>query len=327
VDRATRQIEIRIDDRHGRPPCLCHGLAWLSIKRSLWGVYFALERADLVRRRLAAHRKRDDLEGLPIAVAGGIINLMDPNCVGIIVTTIRKAEQTFGCSVGFVVFDTYAKGIAAGGGDENQANDQGVAITNLRRVQEQTGVHIAIISHTGKDEKRGARRSNAQDGDVGVMVQIGGDSIKVATVTKANDQAEGVLTKFKAEVAVLGTDEDGVEITTAIISVDPCGSADIKSNEKVRLKPTERRAMNLLYNAVVDHGKEPPPSPEFPRKIKVVPIDTWRMYCKRGRLSDGHTEAASRMAFKRVVTSLANKQRIGVLDDLVWVAYDEPDTT
>jgi hypothetical protein len=288
-------------------------------------VYFALERADLVKRRLAAHRKRDDLEGLPIAVAGGIINLMDLNCVGTIVTTIRVAEKTFGCSVGFVVFDTYAKGIAAGGGDENQAKDQGIAIANLRRVQEQTGVHIAIISHTGKDEKKGARGSNTQDGDVDVMVQISGDGIKTATVTKANDQAEGVLTKFRAEIAVLGTDEDGDEIKTAIISVDPCGSADTKSSMRAKLTATERRALDMLTNAVIDQGKDPPASNEFPWKIKVVQIDTWRSYCERGGLSQGDTEAAFRMAFKRVNISLANKHRIGILDGWVWIAYDEPD--
>jgi hypothetical protein len=171
---------------------LASGMDWRGYKskETCGMVYFALERADLVKRRLAAHQKRDVLAGLPIAVAAGIIDLMDPKCVDIIVATMREAETKFGCSVGFIVFDTYAKGIAAGGSDENQAKDQGAAITNLRRVQEQTGVHIAIISHTGKDPKKGARGSNAQDGDVDVMVQIAGDGIKVATVTKANDQAE-----------------------------------------------------------------------------------------------------------------------------------------
>jgi hypothetical protein len=306
---------------------LASGMDWRGYKsKATCGVvYFALERADLVKRRLAAHQKRDDLTGLPIAVAAGIINLMDPKCVDIIVATIREAETKFGCLVGFIVFDTYAKGIAAGGGDENQAKDQGAAITNLRRVQEQTGVHIAIISHTGKDEKRGARGSNAQDGDVDVMVQIAGDGIKVATVTKANDQAEGVLTKFKAEIVVLGTDEDGEEITTAIISVDPCGSADIKSHTRAKLTQIERRAVDMLVNAINDVGKDPPSSGEFPWKVKVVPLDTWRTYCKRGGLSDNQTDDAFRTAFKRVTISLANKHRIGSLDGWVWIAYDEPD--
>jgi Bifunctional DNA primase/polymerase, N-terminal/AAA domain len=306
---------------------LASGMDWRGYqsKAACGVVYFALERADLVKRRLAAHRKRDELAGLPIAVAGGIVNLMDPKCVDLIVATIREAEKKFGCSVGFAVFDTFAKGIAAGGGDENHAKDLGVALANLRRAQEQTGVHIAVVSHTGKDEKRGARGSNSQDGDVDVLVQISGDSaIKIATVTKANDQAEGILTRFKAEIAVLGVDEDGAEITTAIISMDPFGSAEGQLSKKVPLNPTERRAMDLLYNAINDAGVRPPSSLEFPQKQKVVRIDTWRTLCERGGLSEGAKNAnAFRMAFKRVTVSLANKHRIGNLDGWVWVAYDE----
>jgi bifunctional DNA primase/polymerase-like protein/AAA domain-containing protein len=191
--------------------CLASGVDWRGYKskQKCGVVYFALERGDLVKRRTAAHKKREKLTGLPIAIAPGIINLMDPWCVDTIVATIREAEKKFGCSVGFAAFDTLAKGIAAGGGDENQAKDLGAALANLRRAQELTGAHIAIISHTGKDEKRGARGSNSQDGDVDVVVQISGDGpIKIATVTKANDQEEGVLTRFKGEIAVLGARPD-----------------------------------------------------------------------------------------------------------------------
>jgi hypothetical protein len=223
-------------------------------------VYFAFERADLVKRRLAAHRSRDELTGLPIATVGKIINLMNQGCVEVIVATIRSAEKSFGQSVGFVIFDTLAKGVAAGGGDENQAKDLGAALANLRRVQEVTGAHIAIINHTGKDETRGARGSNSQDGDVDVMVQIGGEgAVKVATVTKANDRAEGELTKFKGEIAVLGIDEDGDEITTMIISTDDCGMVGGKADAKiVKLTDNERRAMDMLYNALNEGAKDPP---------------------------------------------------------------------
>ena len=141
------------------------GLDWRGYKsKDKCGVvYFALERADLVRRRLAGHRLRDGLDNLPIAVAGHIINLMHAGCVDIIVETIREAEKVFGCSVGLIVFDVYPKGVAAGGGDENQAKDQGIAITNLARVKELTGVHIMNVAHTGKDESRSTRGSNSSN--------------------------------------------------------------------------------------------------------------------------------------------------------------------
>ena len=61
-----------------------------------------------------------------------------------------------------------------------------------------TDVHVALIGHTGKDESRGARGSNAHMADVDMMVQISvADDVRTATITKINDGAEGVLTRFK----------------------------------------------------------------------------------------------------------------------------------
>jgi hypothetical protein len=73
------------------------------------------------------------LPALPIAVAGEVIDLMNKRCVDKLVATINRAEQHFQCAVGLCVFDTYAKAIAAGGGDESAAKDQNVALANLRR--------------------------------------------------------------------------------------------------------------------------------------------------------------------------------------------------
>jgi AAA domain len=87
----------------------CHGV-----------IYFALERANLVERRLAAYKARDTLGDLPIAVAGQIIDLMDKGCVLAIADAIRRAQDRFGIPVSLAIFDTYSKGIAAGGGDENE---------------------------------------------------------------------------------------------------------------------------------------------------------------------------------------------------------------
>ena len=114
-------------------------------------VYFALERSHLVKRRLKAQAT----DPLPIAVAGGLIDLKDNRCVATIVDTVRVAEARFARSVGLVIIDTFSKGIAAGGGDEDKAKDQNAAAANLQQVQDQlTDIHIALIGHTGKDETR-----------------------------------------------------------------------------------------------------------------------------------------------------------------------------
>jgi hypothetical protein len=318
------------------------GIDWRGYKNKhrCGVVYFALERGKLVTRRLRAYAQRDDLESLPIAIKKGIIDLKNPKCVAEIVATIREAEVYFTDralalhdanpndrllprDVGVIVFDTFGKGIAVSGGEEDKAKDQNMVFANLRRVQEQTGVHIALIHHTGKDESRGARGSNAHTGDVDVLFQItSGKTIKTITITDANDQPTGALTKFEMEVIKIGTDKDGDDITTAIVDAEiEYGDRD----EEKDLSPQQARAMECLINTINDVGKPAPVSSEYPRTIgKVVTIEQWKETCRRGSLTAGD-EDAFRMAFKRAFEGLIARRKIGTLDGNVWIAYHDED--
>ena len=191
-------------------------------------VYFALERADLVRRRLLATAARRGITGkLAIAVVPGIIDLARPASVEKAIATIREAEVEFVSEddfasdyCGLAIFDTFAKIVAAGGGDEDKAKDQGAVFTNIQRIKDKMGgggPHCGLVGHTGKDEARGARGSNTILGDVDLMVSISGETIKTATVTKANDRAEGPLFSFQSEVHEFGLDEDGDPITVNFV--------------------------------------------------------------------------------------------------------------
>lgn len=221
-------------------------------------VYFAFERADLVRRRLHAYRLRDHLPpDLPIAVVGQIINLMDPRCVDLILPALKEAEQKFGQKVRISIFDTYNKGIAIGGGDEDKAKDQNRALGHLRRLQETyPGLHVMAIGHTGKDEGRGARGSNALPGDADVQNQISaaGD-IKIVTTTKANDAPEGELLRFKLEPYVFGVDEDGDPISAHIVD----GAIVPPEGGQARSAGNWPRGLKLVHEAVkealISHGR------------------------------------------------------------------------
>ena len=204
--------------------CVGAGLDWHGYrnKGAAGVVYFAIERSDLVKRRLRAHRARLGLKGTPICVSSATIDLTSPNAFKKVIDTIRDAKTILQTDIGLVIIDTLAKLLAAAGGDENSAKDQGAVFANVQRVKNATGVHVALIGHTGKDESRGARGSNALLGDVDVMVTISGDEIKTATVTKANDAPEGVLFSFKSEVHDFGTDDDGDPITVNIVTARGC---------------------------------------------------------------------------------------------------------
>ena len=292
-------------------------------KDRVGGVYFALERGQLAKRRLMAHAMRSKgPPNLPIAVASQIIDLLSPKCVAEIAETIRTAEAHYLCTVGVIVIDTYGKGIAAGGGDENSAKDQNMTLANLRRVQALTGVHVALVGHTGKDETKGARGSNAHLGDVDLMVQIAVDDVGVrtATITKNNDGAEGVLTRFKLEIVTLGIDEDGDDIATAIVSDNQLDTE--KENSRAKLNKSQRKAMEMLERAIIDIGKPAPTSSAYPRGVTAVSVEQWRDTCLKGGLSPAGTKESADKAFRRAMTDLDAMHRIGIWDGLVWIAYE-----
>jgi hypothetical protein len=214
-------------------------------------IYFALERADLTRRRLTAHLARysEDVERPPVAIVSAMIDLMNPATVKDVVALIRSVEQDTGEPVVLVIFDTFAKLMAAGGGDENLARDHGKVFANLQRLKNEIGCHVALIGHTGKDESRGSRGSNASKGDVDVEVMISGDIIKTATVIKANDAPEGALFSFKSETHEFGMDEDGDPITVNIVSAEEVSTQSASKAAEPKLTTNQRILFRILHDA------------------------------------------------------------------------------
>lgn len=217
-------------------------------------IYFALERADLVRRRLLAIAKSRGLERLPIAVVPAVVDLVRPDSVRKVLDTIADVEAEFygadydqPTGVGVIIFDTWAKLVAAGGGDENQAKDQGAIFANLQRIKNVTGgPHVALIGHTGKEADRGPRGSSAIVGDVDMLVTISGEEIKTATVTKANDAPEGPLFSFKSKVHEFGLDEDGDPITVNVVETADAPAATAR---EPKLTANQKTLFAMLHAA------------------------------------------------------------------------------
>ncbi|EIG63506.1 AAA family ATPase [Bradyrhizobium sp. WSM1253] len=291
------------------------------VKTSCGVVVLALERGDLFKRRLSVYRQRDGLTGLPIAVADAVVDLLDPHCVEIIVSTVRAAERQFGCAVGLIIFDTYAKAIAASGGDEDKARDQNRAAANLRRVHACLNVHIALVGHTGKDESRGARGSSAHAGDVDVMVQISGKTTKVAKVVKGNDQPEREVARFALEAFELGRDEDGDPITTAIVSSEAPGEPIRTSTVNNRKKKTKAdAALRVLLGCIADSKTPRPVDDQIPADASVVTMGVWRSQLEAHSIIN--PKGSWREEFKRIHVTLKESGFIGIWGDFVWPSQD-----
>jgi AAA domain/Toprim-like len=280
-------------------------------------VIFALERADLYRRRLWAYKQ----PGSPIAVAGTVIDLLNPDCAAIIASTVREAERHLGLGVGLIVIDTYSKGIAAGGGDEDKARDQNRAAANIGRIKEHLDVHVALVGHTGKDETRGARGSNAHLGDVDVMVQISGDTIaKLAQIVKANDQAARAIAEFRMEPIDLGFDEDGDAKTVWIVSAEHgeiSAASVIKAKKKRGLPAVPKAALGELYELIADgETVRRPDDMHVPVGVTCVTLAKWKeRLAKRGLIN---MDGSHRTQVARIHVTLTEAGIIGIWDGFAW---------
>jgi hypothetical protein len=303
--------------------CCGGGLDWRG-KRNKAGptgvIYFALERADLVKRRLLAHRQRMNLGSLPIAVVSSIINLMTPSSVPTLIETIRRVQDHFDLPTGLLIFDTFAKLIAAGGGDEDKAKDQGAVFANIQRLKERTDAHIALIGHTGKDESRGPRGSNAILGDADIMVRISGDAVRTAVIEKANDLPEGPVFAFRSEIHEFGTDDDGEPISVSIVSREFCEVQAAKfGGAKGKIPKAAQTALRALAEAINEQGAIPEASAHIPNNVRTITLTAWRQQAYRRGISASDEQRARQQAFKRASEQLIGDGRVGVWDQHVWL--------
>ena len=299
------------------------GIDWRGYKSKQQGgvIYFALERADLVERRWHAQAEQYGLDAgeLPFYLVGRVIDMLHPSSVAEFVATIKAVEAVSVVPIKMIVIDTSAKAIAAGGGDENSAKDKNIMRANARRVMDACGgIHVALVSHTGKDVDKGERGSNAGLGDDDILIMLDGVT---ANVEKCNDGPQGALTTYSMKAVNLGYDDDGDEISIAIIA--PLGYVASKDKRRDRrtLTPAQRLALTALERVITDEGKPRPQSSEYPAGVaKCATIAQWRKV--HGAMSDSSKPDTVRKSFDRSREALQDRGWIGVWNDHVWIAYD-----
>ncbi|HAJ45617.1 MAG TPA: hypothetical protein DCL54_03435 [Alphaproteobacteria bacterium] len=283
-------------------------------------VYFALERGDLVRRRLIATMRRDGITTLPIRLVAGNPDFATPHGITAIINEINEASTHFGLSVGLIVFDTYAKLIAANGGDEDKASDQAALLAKISEVNLEVDCHVALIGHTGKDQSKGPRGSNAFGGNYDFEVRIKGEDHRTASIVEANDAPEGVLTTFTMEGFELGRDEDGDPIDIGIVARDAPAQADAQEAglAQRKLSPSQRIAFEALCEAINEAGELQPGNPRIPAGQRAVNEDLWRQYAYKRSISNA-TQDAKLKAFTRAVEALLASHHVSTWDGFYWV--------
>jgi hypothetical protein len=212
-----------------------------------------------------------------------------------------------------VVIDTLARSMGAG--DENTAKDAAMFVRNCDLIREATGAHVMVIHHTGKDEDRGARGSSALRAAVDNEIQVTSEWEILSR--KQRDQPQPDPLHFELRSVVLGMDEDGEPVTSAVV--------DVAEPPKPTRKPLMGRnevAMQALYDALRQHGTTKSGN-TWPHNHKVVAVDHWREACGVHGLTTGSSDSAARQAFKRAKDKLMDMDEVREFGDHVWRVQDD----
>lgn len=85
-----------------------------------------------------------------------------------------------------------------------------------------------------------------------------------------------------------------------------------------KLTPQVEKALTLLEQLIVSEGKEPPFGSQFPADGRVVKIDVWREWCRKGTITASTNTKSQNTAFARALETLQKEGLIGTWDGYVW---------
>jgi hypothetical protein len=106
--------------------------------------------------------------------------------------------------------------------------------------------------------------------------------VKFGAASDRKGSAEGAEIISYLELVELGTDDDGDAITTA--SVRPSEATPGRRQKPV--SGAAKIALDLLYKALVEAGKVPPPSEHIPPDTGTCPVELWRAHCYAGMIAE-----------------------------------------
>lgn len=151
---------------------IANGLPWRDLKvRQARVLYIVAEGAPGVgpRARAWCQRFGGTLDNMAwITVAPDLFSRDKQDA-----DTAEVADIAAELEAGLIVVDTLAR--AMPGGDENLAKDMGYTVSNFDYIREHAGCGLMAVHHTGKDQARGMRGSNALQGAVDTSIEVIGD--------------------------------------------------------------------------------------------------------------------------------------------------------
>ena len=291
------------------------GLTWRGREVEKCGVlYLALEGSHGIRNRIAAfkiaHGATD--ADFPFAVVPVALDLLNPaaDTVGVI-EAAKAAAERLSWPVKMIVVDTLSRALA--GGNENAPEDMGGFVRNIDYIRQQLPAHVIVIHHSGKDGAKGARGHSLLRAATDTEIEISRDpgaNISTAKIKKQREMDDEGEFAFRLESVHLGTNRRGKAVTSCVVR-----EADGQARDTT-LGRDAQAALNVLFELVKEEGRND--FPGIPVDSASVPESWWReRFYDRCKI--GASPEAKRKAYRRAVDELADRDRVGVLADRVWL--------
>jgi hypothetical protein len=289
-------------------------------------VYVAAEAPNGVRKRVEAWRLRNPGEGLPFELIAQAPDLREPKQIEDLAAELRIAADEMGARghrLGLVVIDTLAASMP--GGDENAGMDVSAVLSSIAWLGVELSAFILIVSHTGKDQTRGLRGWSGQFAGADCVIMLTRDEesgLRTGKVTKLKDGEDGQRFALRLERVVLGEDEDGDEVSSAVVVYEDAPDVSMKPRKQRALNPGERIVLAAVAH-VTDHG----PTQSIPMTIlgtkswmKAVTRADVRARAMASGFADPDTKPDTvRQQFFRALQGIVGTGKVRVEGDLIWL--------
>jgi hypothetical protein len=258
-------------------------------------VYIAAEGGNSTRKRFMAIRAHHGLkaQGIPLRIVPCPVDLgQKQGDTYHVVKLIQDAETDAGRKAVLVVIDTLAR--ATPGMDENDAQGMGMFIANMDFIRTQTGAHVAVVHHFGKDKTKGGRGSSAMPAALDSEFEV---ADFVITNTNQRDREKASPLGFELLPVAIGRQAEGQEVVSVVAI--PASSSAKNAFAPKKVPPGALNAFATLQDLAMN-GRS-------------VPLSEWRTeFVARHYPENAKTGATQ---FRRSKATLQNVARLTVEGD------------
>jgi hypothetical protein len=279
-------------------------------------VYCALEGVQGFKNRVEAFRRaklsEDDKVNPAFYLVTASLSLVRDKKA--LMADIRKQLGVVKPAV--VCIDTLNRSLE---GSESSDEDMAAYIRAADAIREAFHCLVVIVHHCGHDERRPRGHSSliaAVDTQIAISRDAAGNI--VAEVELSKDGEIGLTFVSRLKVVDIGVDQDDDPITSCVVeAVESPMASEAGKKGKKQSKP--HQAMIRALRRAIEEVGEQVTSNTIPRSVRVVRVDTWRLYAYQAGISPTNTEDSNRMAFNRAHKALVNADTVKAHNEYRWL--------